>query len=360
MSSLLSRKGTYERRDESAENLERLTKKFSSDLRDQVQKLNLCEIFSSEWLSMLEIIQNLSKIAKMEHKTPGSLPSTIKTNQTFNSVKRKSNIVTSNNVFAYKKRTSDLNKVCLSKTSNETLWERDELVVRYILEDNKINMLLKMITTYKSKQYQLQDGILSISQICESLKVEEKVLRNKMKEFEEQLGQLLVFCFSSVEILQMLEINNLIEYASLLLDRSIGHLFVEPEDKESFSNCQETLVIVYLRFICDEIGSLQEERISTMLAEMNIIGKILSFLSRYHNKINNVGLFEISRSLSAILDLEFFQTNRNSVLNTEEEKKLLISMYATVFKNLLTSYENKKALRALVDTINRFKCAMEM
>lgn len=75
-------------------------------------------LYQLEWLLITDTIENISRIAEMDSKR---------------------------------------------KPKKEgSLWERDELCVRYIIEEGKLNMLLRMMNDFKNFQYKILSRELSI------------------------------------------------------------------------------------------------------------------------------------------------------------------------------------------------------
>lgn len=294
----------------------------------------------------------------MEFKSVFSIPSNVASNPTINK-KKKSNIVScaSHKIVSPSLPSASSNmRRHIQVGSKGTLWEREEYTVRFFLEESKVNMLLRFLVEFKKEQKKLIDGTVITSDVAKLLQLDEHMLDSKMRCFEESLGILLKHCLMAVEVLQTLDINQLIEYASDVINLALSEQFIVP-DPESFSKSQEFLAIIYLGRLGEEAEHLQEEGICRKLAESNVLGKIIEFLGKFQTNLDTEDLFDASKSVSSILNLEYFHSNRDTVFS-DDQKKILTSLYDSVFKTLLTDYESKKALRALVDTVNRIKCTI--
>ena len=87
-----------------AATLESLSKKLSDDLRRHIKTLGSFALMSKEWLAMVESLQHISSIAVMEQKLP-------------------------------KQSGQDV----------MTLWDKDDMAVRMVLEEGKLNMCLRVL-----------------------------------------------------------------------------------------------------------------------------------------------------------------------------------------------------------------------
>jgi hypothetical protein len=315
-----------------------------------------------EWLHSCDILENVSKIAVMEHRSANASPNTSSSSilsSTSDFKKKKSNIITSP---SSKQPSSTGVPVYVNKSSvtsgKGTLWEREEYCVRYILEESKANMLLRLLTDFKQAQKQVREGVLKASDIAHKLQLDENALLSKMRVYEESVGVLLKHCYMSIEVLQTTDLNHLIDHIALVVDNALGDKFIAPSDKDILVRSQEILAFEYLRLLSEDIENLNEQSISSRISEKGILLKGIRFLDKFYSHIYPADAFIVARALSIVLDLEYFQTNREKELGTEQDKKLLISLYDKCIKDMLTNYETKKALRGIVDTINRVKCTV--
>ena len=81
--------------------METLSQRLATDLRRQIKRLGTPAVLSVEWFDVVEALQHIANIAVMEEKLP-----------------RK-------------------------QGENATLWEREDLTVRYMLEEGKLNVTLR-------------------------------------------------------------------------------------------------------------------------------------------------------------------------------------------------------------------------
>lgn len=171
---MFGRKERYETGDD-AEPLDSLSRKLAVDLRKNVRKLNLHEPASREWLENIEAVAHVANIAVMEHRLP-------------------------------------LN-------DDGTLWEGDQLTVRFLLEEGKLNLCVRIIQAYKCFAH--------ANPVTSKLWLSERAshlgpavmdsgdgLRAKMLSFEQSAGTLLRWAFEHIEAVQTVDLHLLLEHCA--------------------------------------------------------------------------------------------------------------------------------------------------
>ena len=89
---MFSRKNAYETTDKSkGQNLDEMSRKLAVDLRKHVRRLEMLPHHTKEWLGLTDSLQHIANVALMEHRLP--------------------------------------------REGESTLWEGEELTVRYMLEE---------------------------------------------------------------------------------------------------------------------------------------------------------------------------------------------------------------------------------
>lgn len=89
----------------SDESLESLTKKLTADMRDNLRELALVAPLSDAWNDQVDKLHRVANISEMEKKIPKA-------------------------------------------KADATLWEGEELVLRYMLEDGKLNLCIRLLDEY--------------------------------------------------------------------------------------------------------------------------------------------------------------------------------------------------------------------
>lgn len=150
-----------------------------------------------------------------------------------------------------------------------TLWERSELIVRYMLEEGKLNLMLRLLTDFKTNQRNEK-----FAQSLAAAKASEPnhrfddlgTIKIKAALYEQALGLLLSCALCSIESLQTLDIVELLEHLSETLKFSLSHPeMVKSPDAE---RRQEALAISYLATILEKLEDLPEDRIMDLLQQV--------------------------------------------------------------------------------------------
>jgi len=292
------RGSAYNAPDPCSESLEKMTKRLTSDLRARIRRLTHHTPFSQEWVDMTDTLQHLASVALMEEK--------------------------------------DSNK------KDGSIWERDELCVRYIIEEGKINMLLRIMNEYKVFHYTvLKEG----TSRDEDMKI-------RMKLFEQSLGILLKCAFTAVEALQTLDITHLIEHISMVIRHVVETAF---EFAPGDYTVQEILVVNYLELVIRKIENLNEELVMRQLEQNDIVPLVLQHYELLACKLDREAHVPYVFFLGLLMDTETYQTHRNRYISTPDDKRRLLMLEAKVKEIMAISHENRRALRSLNDNIIRCK-----
>jgi len=101
-----------------------------------------------------------------------------------------------------------------------TLWEGDELTVRFLLEEGKLNLCMRLMKEYKIKQAQAQAGdyaafIIKAAKSVEMTDVE--AFKQRLLVFEQSLGVLLKCALEHVEAVQTTDLPELVDHVHAVL-----------------------------------------------------------------------------------------------------------------------------------------------
>lgn len=291
------RGNTYSAPDPCSESLEKMTKRLTSDLRARVRRLAHYTPLSGEWIEMTDTLQHLASVALMEEKD--------------------------------------------NTKKDGSIWERDELCVRYIIEEGKINMLLRTMNEFKLFHYNsLKEG---------SLKDEESKVR--MKIFEQSLGIVLKCTLSAVEALQTLDITHLIEHIAMVLKHSLESFEVTPGE----FTVQEILVIQYLQQLLKRVEQVNEENVMSQLQSHDIVPLVLKHFEKFSSKLDKEYQDVYVYMLACLMETEAYQTHKDKYLVDKEDKTRLALLEVRTKELMSVDQENRKTLRALSDNIIRYK-----
>ncbi len=213
-----------------------MSKATGVDLRKTVKLISAHYLFSSKWFAMLGSLQHITDTAVAEHKTSQ-----------------------------------------IESESLKTLWERNELTVRYLLEEGKLNLCLRLMIEFKSMQRQE----MFAEQLAKA-KAQEPAhpfddlptIKIKAALYEQCLGVLLSCAFGSVESLQTLDMPGLFDHLGKTLTFSLAHSeMVRSPDAD---RRQEVLSLHYIAAIFEKIEHLQVRKCSSICSQSK---KALTFKS---------------------------------------------------------------------------------
>lgn len=290
------RRVAYNAPDPCSESLEKMTKRLTIDLRSRIRRLSHVSPLTDEWCEMTDTLQHLASVAMMEEK--------------------------------------DLVK------KDGSIWERDELCVRYIIEEGKINLLLRTMIEYKLYQYTAcQDSLWDDD------------TKMRMKVFEHSLGVLLRCCFSAVESLQTLDLTALLQHITSVLEHALN----VPESV--FYDCavQEILVITYLHLLLRKIDQINEDLVLSQVVTNDIVSLSLKHYEKFSSQLEKGSKSAYVYFFAHLMETEAYQTNRKNFITNNDDKKRLQLLEGNTKELLSVDVQNRKALRALSDNIVRYK-----
>ena len=188
---MFSRKNAYETTDKSkGQNLDEMSRKLAVDLRKHVRRLEMLPHHTKEWLGLTDSLQHIANVALMEHRLP--------------------------------------------REGDSTLWEGEELTVRYMLEEGKLNLCLRLMEEYKRGQAAEQakgaaayeDFLKGVAAACECQDV--ALLKARLLVFEHNLGVLLRCALEHIEAVQTTDLPLLVSHCAAVL----RHCAATPPPKE--------------------------------------------------------------------------------------------------------------------------------
>jgi len=303
------REGAYETSNE-PDTLDALTRRLAADLRKHVRMLDSHELFSKEWLSMVDSLVHISNIALMEHRLPRS-------------------------------------------EGDSTLWEGDELTVRFLLEEGKLNLCLRLMHLYSSAVAAQAPGTRTYAQWLAKTAQDcglpdAETLQSRLLTFEQCLGSLIRCALEHVEAVQTCDLQELMEHAAEVLTAAAA----QPEGTLEFDRTQATLVMRYLNSVFGRIEQLGEDRIMQYVEKHSLIHLVCCHLHKYHKELKSDGQLPGASFLALAFDTEAFQTDRKQFVHADTQV-LLKSFKVSFLSTLASDSEQRKRLRPLLDVVER-------
>eukprot|EP01083_Nonionella_stella_P279248 950001_1 len=311
----ISRKGKYSTDDFTAQRDARVNQ-LKSEMRQHIRCLSSYEQFSEDWFDMVDSLQQVARVACVENSSP--LDAGTGSDQK-------------------------------GRNSGGTLWdqERDEIAVRTLLEEGKLNLCLRLL--FEFKEMELQKGKAMLEHMKEESGYPYSKLRNVMEVFEESVGLILQRALSHVEALQIIDMPMLVSHCRNIL-KSLCETDVLEDDLEKRQQC---LVFSYLECIAKFVEKMDEDRVMDLVSEMNIVPTALTAVRTHYDKFELATLQTIARFLAGIFGTETFVTEPDRFLPDESTKKDLLSLKILFVDNLATIPEFKRKIRPLLDNLRK-------
>jgi len=286
----------------------------STELRRIVKNIHDEPLFSTRWFNMLSALQRITDVAVGESQQTGEAK------------------------------------------GDKTLWERNELIVRFLLEEGKLNFALRVLVQFKDMQRnEMFSQALQDAQAKEPGAAWDDIPTIKIKAalFEQTLGVLLSCALASVEALQTLDLPLLLEHIHRTLTFSLVHseMVRSPDSVRR----QEVLCVTYLSHIFDQIDQLNEDRIMDLIQQHSLLPLLVRNIHLYHTFYTSSTKIHAGKAVSGILGSEAFKTSPDSYLTEVDLKKVIVSLEASFVKETFTDFSSKKQVRGLLDAISRFK-----
>lgn len=255
------RSDAYNSQDPTAETVSRMNKRLAGDFRERVRCIAACAPFSSSWPQQVDYVQYLASVAVMEEREAKSKGA--KGNEDSSALKASGS-------------------TALLASESQTLWERDEFCARYIVEEGKINLIMRLVAEFK--QHMMTKGSsLSQAEVAQA------------RAYETSLGVLLRVTMKAVEAVQTLDLRAVLEHISATWDYFLDEKYQPPttiaparhaspsKDKPSqvvssldFIGLQEGQSFCYLSSIMGFMENLQEEMLMEKMFDLKLVQKLLS------------------------------------------------------------------------------------
>jgi len=319
------RKSTYTKADDAAAGREERLARLKTELREHIRFLSDYELLSTDWLRMAESMHQIANVAFMETSLP---------------------LIEENPLTHTGKKTTG------------TLWdqEKDELAVRILLEEGKMNLVLRILHKYKLATYQ-PNWTEQIKSTADKYNSDVKTVTDRCRVFEQSIGILLKFVMQHIEALQIIDQPEFISLATLVLKHSISATNNnEVLDGADADKMQHTLVIYYLASLTGKFEDLDEERIMDLIDEQGLLLLFLTYLQSNYQQHSLATLIQATAALNSILASDPYQADRPRFLPNKEGQKALVSLKGLFISELVSKHGIKRtSIQNLWDELTRYE-----
>lgn len=260
-------------------------------------------------------------------------------------------------------------------------------VVRLLLEEGKLNLLLRSLSNFKAMD-RGEDFSVSLEMECNRKKMRMSTLIQLCSIYERSLVILLFFCIRRIESLQILDGEHFVEWIGSMLSRKRVRFKVKSERMDSFSvhsfgedKRPEVMVLHFLFILSTHFTESQlEEKLMGHIERYHLIHKSIVFVMEHHHVLSLDVLRKYSRFLAHCFAAESFSAEPDLFIaagdgvdgdgdGDDEEKeesqkmftmKLLTEFYSKYTEQFVAQKTIKrKDVRAYSKQYQRFKKALK-
>ena len=289
---------------ETSDDLGTLSDKLASDLRRSIRQLGSFPVLSEYWNQTADTFGRVATISDME------------------------------------------SKLSASKTG-ATLWETEELALRYLLEDGKLNLTLRNLMDYKEYQ---RARFLESHNSGSPLK-----LPPQCDLFEKGVGVVLRNAWNHVEVLQTTDLPALLCYISDVLNFANENPDFQNNYTSDLHQRQEVLVFYYMWGLFKNIEDIGEGRVMPVVRSRGLFALGVKWLVRYHRCLLSTHVLKAAESLALIADSEDFSTYKDAYVPNREVSEDLQQLKLDCLSAFQTDMDVRRKLRPLLDATDQAK-----
>jgi len=267
-----------------------LSDRLALNLKTKVREINPAALFSAPWENLVHVLASIASLLGMEAH--------------------------------------------LAESKEEPFWEGEQIALKYLMEDLKLNICLKLLDEYKIEQ-------LSIMQ-----REETPENKNLCEQYEKSLCKIVEISVSHTEIVQVLELTLLLSFIKEVLSAAVSQPETLGDDLNGFA---ESSCIVMLEMVmqnCEEIG---ESKIVSKIRQHDIFSLLIQHVNTNHSKLSQRHLESALKTLSYIVDTEDFAIHQESYVKDDDDVVGLLLLNPLV--QTLQDIKLKSKYRPIVDLI---------
>jgi hypothetical protein len=315
---MFSRSNFYETGETSADTFERINKKLASELRSHIRTFAVVEPHCADWRAIADSVHQVAMYANFERPVHESSSPSSAGGQppSFSSANSSS--------------TS-------AEAGEKSLWEGDALTVRYVLEEGKLNIVLRMMVDYAA--FGAQDA-----------------------QYVQDIGFLVLCCVSAIEGCQTVDMPLLMEYCAHMV---LGCV----HGQKDVGDVQVTNALLYLAAVANKMERMgaAEGLVVDMMVQYAIARAVTEILDldKDSKKLGQNALLACAQCLARLCGHERYKGNELSFWGLQDAEgkaaKDFVAgqwqkMNAALVTRLGTLDPSRKAeLRPMLDAVLKSK-----
>lgn len=278
-----------------ADGIEELSKKLTVDLRKHIRALGPYPVLSEKWATMANSLARIANISAMERKLP-------------------------------------------KDKAEATLWECEELALRYLLEDGKLNLCLRLLEDFRNVQREVSAG-------SRTLKPAEQEVCLK---FEKGIGELLKNAWMHSEALQTTDLPLLVSHTGDILSDAASSEF-----KESVEGTQPAVAIHYVLAMGKHLDSVGESRIMPLILQHHVVKNLIVHVSKNRKFLPDGDLVAAAEAMALLADSEEFRTHPDHYVEDDDGRRAVVTWRELFLSDLVEDRDVRRQLRPLLDVIDQ-------
>ncbi|CAM9948471.1 unnamed protein product [Scytosiphon promiscuus] len=296
--------------------IEALSAKLSADLRGSIRSLGTLPFLSEDWIKMATALGRIAEISEAEAK---------------------------------------LTQECAESERKEgvkTLWEGEEMALRYVLEDGKLNVCLRNLSEWRKYHLKRRDEDNHLGN-------ESPLVLESLDSFEKGMGTVLRNAWTHIEALQTTDIPLLVDYVTGVLKDAVEHpaIIEDMWRRGDLAGRQEVVCLSYLRGLVSRLSDHEEEgRVMPHLRSARTVPCLVAMLAANHQYLGIETAAVGAEALAYICGTEDFVTyqarGRSGEYIGEESVATFVNLRTDFVGELCEDPEQRRKLRPLLDTIS--------
>ena len=224
------------------------------------------------------------------------------------------------------------------KKDTGTLWdqERDELAVRILLEEGKLNLALRILHRYRTALRDSEKFTATVKTTSEKFNSDVVTVSERCKVFEQSVGILLKFAFSHVEALQIMDLPEFVQHcAEVIAEAEQSTRVATPLELDKL---QETLVLHYLSSLGQRMEDMaDEDRVMDLIQDHALMPAFISHLAKHYTWYKIDALEGALRFLNGCMASESYQSERSKFIADKKTMSELVSIKALFLTELIAA-----------------------
>jgi len=295
--------------------------RLKTELRTHIRFLGDFAILSSDWLKMAESLQQIASVAFMETHLPPSEENPLQQ---------------------------------AGKKTHGTLWDqpKDEIAVRILLEEGKLNLLLRMLHKYRTTSRGDKWGDM-LTACAKQFNSDPTAVAERCRTFETSLGILLRFALNHVEAVQILDLAEFFQHAEEVLNLALK------SDKSTVEHekLQETMLVYYLSSIGQKLEELDEDKVMEQVKDHKCFSLLVDQLNKHLSWYRVDTLEAAAKALNGFMTSDSYGAERKAFVPDQAAMKQIVNLKGLFLHELLNLPDGmkKKDVQKLLDEITQFE-----